>query len=164
MPVYFIIFQGSITSKLVDHINLILPTPNILEKYGSYINYTGNIQRTELIFLPKKTKRESWKILSIIMKKLLSNNNKNYKDIYTKQEVYNQLTNNSPILNKNNNSNYVNKLIFKDTNLYKNIKCQVYNNPFKLSVSDYYLTDAISSNSKLMKTCSKELSTKHNYV
>lgn len=96
----FIIFQGMITNKLLNYINLILPIPNILEKYGYYINYIGIIQRTKLIFLPKKTKRESWKILSIIIKKLLLYNKYNNNIIIDKNDLYIQLNFNSPILKK----------------------------------------------------------------
>lgn len=54
----FVIFQGFINKKLLKFINVILPTPNIVEKYGLYVNYNGVIQQSKLLFLPKQNKRE----------------------------------------------------------------------------------------------------------
>ena len=163
----FVIFQGTHNEKIRHKFDIILPSLTWLEKSALYINCFGIIQRTNLVTNPPVNARTDWKILQMFSLLLesnfknkikIKNNFNNIDDVHYKlnsltPQVLESISNYE--LNKSQNLNYKRSKFSKITGQYANTI-------FKPLIFDYYKTNSVDKNSKVMTECSNSITTKKN--
>lgn len=116
--------------------NVILPGAAYTEKYATYVNTEGRVQRTNLAVLPPGEAKEDWLIIK---------NLSQYLDLSLPYEL-------DTIGPQFRNADQVVK------NKWVSIACneiKLSNIPFTLKNYDFYMTDSISRASKIMADCTK---------
>ena len=139
-------YQGTHGDFGAEHADVILPDSAYSEKNATYVNTEGRVQTTFKACNPPGLAKEDWKIIVAIGKKLKKFFN--YYDIY---DVRKRLVKeNSKVFSVQN------KKIDNDFVQFGR-KEALLNQGFDLPINDFYLTDAITMSSKVMKKCSDQL-------
>ena len=130
--------------------NVILPASSFIEKSSHYLNIFGNVQKTSRALFSVGQSRKDWIILSAI--KSIAFNSGDYK----KNNILDGIGSISP-LSKNSFNMYhffFNNRKFTSLNLTST----------KSILNNYYISDSISKNSRIMSLCSNVLkSIKYNF-
>tara|TARA_B100000686_G_scaffold353359_1_gene458658 strand:- start:1924 stop:3981 length:2058 start_codon:yes stop_codon:yes gene_type:complete len=142
----FVIYQGHHGNFGAEHADVVLPGSTFSEKNATFINTEGKVQNTFKACNPPGLAKEDWKIIVSIGKKLKKRFD--YIDIY---DVRKRLVKeNSKVFSVQN------KKIDNDFVQFGR-KEALLNQGFDLPINDFYLTDAITMSSKVMKKCSDQL-------
>ncbi len=142
----FVIYQGHHGDFGAEYSDVVLPGSAYSEKNSTYINTEGKIQNTYKACMPPGEAKEDWRIIVSIGKKL----GKKF-DYYNIEDVRKRLIKENINFSLSKGKNIENKF-FKFGK-----KGKLINEKFNLPIDDFYLTDAITKSSKVMKKCSKEL-------
>lgn len=163
----FVIFQGTHNTKLLNKLNIILPATNWVEKSSLYLNCFGHIQKSNTVIAAPNTTRVDWKITNIFAlllsatknasNTLRKHNNVNLNHIDKVHIRLNELVGNIMANIGNYTTNQNLNIFFKKTL----INPQLIQNTFlKSFISNYYHTNNIDKNSKIMKECTKLINNK----
>lgn len=159
----FIIYQGTHNEKIRTKCDIILPTLNWTEKSSIYLNCFGIPQKTNIVKSGPINARLDWKIITMIHKlleqtqKSLVNQNHTYvENINVLHQKLNELTPKLMESISNFNINRNQKLNFSSS---KSLQIKTWNNysNFKSFISNYYQTNSIDKNSKIMSECTNLL-------
>ena len=142
----FVIYQGHHGDFGAEYSDVVLPGSTYSEKNATYVNTEGRVQTTFKACNPPGLAKEDWKIIVSIGKKL-----KKKFDYYSLEDVRKRLI--------KENSNFISsqKKNIENNFLKFGKKGKLLKEKFNLPIDDFYLTDAITKSSKVMKKCSKEL-------
>lgn len=159
----FVIYQGTHNEKIRTKFNVILPTLNWTEKSSVYLNCLGVAQKTNIVMSGPTNARSDWKIITMIHKlleqvknSLITKHVETVEDINLLHHKMNELTPNLmesiSKFNINNNQN----LHFSTK---KGLQYKTFNNQtnFKSLMPNYYHTNSIDKNSKVMSDCTNLL-------
>ena len=144
----FIIYQGSHGDKMAEIADVILPGCAYTEKYATYLNTEGIMQKTcQAVSAPGIAKND-WEIISelakLLNKPLPYNNNMELQNRMTEISPYFEMEDVAIQLdNKCFTQKRTNKLIINNDHAINNI------------INNYYMTDAISRSSLTMAECTK---------
>ncbi|WFW29826.1 MAG: NADH-quinone oxidoreductase subunit NuoG [Wolbachia endosymbiont of Menacanthus eurysternus] len=140
----FIIYQGHHGDKGAHIADIILPGATYIEKYATYVNTEGRVQRTNLATFPPGEAMEDWLIIKNLSQYLgFSPQYKNLSDVRKKLDTMG-------LQFKNTNQVIKNK--------WTSIVCdkiKLSNTPFILKKFNFYMTDSISRASETMAACTK---------
>jgi NADH dehydrogenase/NADH:ubiquinone oxidoreductase subunit G len=131
----FSVFQTAFSNPALVNANLILPGAAFTEKEGTFLNLEGRAQKTEIALTTPGLGRTDIAIIKAFgehMKLSLSKH---------KQFSFLDIANNGKSFTKN--------LLVKKASSEK-----IYKGSFKGVVSDFFMSNAISRNSKIMAKCS----------
>ena len=141
----FNIFIGSHGNSSLLNYDVILPSNTFFEKDSFFMNFNGKVQKTSKVskLLPETRSEES--ILENLMIYLTSQNSEMFFSESSKFDSLDKLTCYS--LSENNGLKGVN-LHHKTRNSVEKL------NNFSSTIDNYYLSNSISSSSKVMQECS----------
>ena len=154
-----VIYQGTHNEKIRTKFDVILPTLNWTEKSSVYLNCLGIVQKTNIVMSGPTNARSDWKIVTMIHKlleqtknSLITKNVETIEDINSLHYKVNELTPNimESLSKFNINSNQ--NLHFSNS---KGLQYKTFNNQtnFKSLIPNYYQTNSIDKNSKVMSDC-----------
>jgi len=145
----FKIYQGSHGSDWVSNCNLIFPSTVFVEKNAIYLNSTGILQNTKKILNTFGNSRDDWKILNAFS--IFSKFKINFLNSF---DIFNNILRLTPIII----STPQNFVISKFTKVF------IFNVSIPSLQNNFYLSDGISKNSKIMSFCSSSFkSVKFNF-
>jgi len=145
----YVIYMGTTGDEGVYYADLILPSASYLEKQATYTNTDGRVQQTRAALGPPGYARDDWMVLRALSEEMGTPLPYDSQD-----EIRTRLAELAPHLvrydviepvsidqfaNKPSGHTKLSRALFTDT------------------VSNFYMTDAISRNSHIMARCSKEL-------
>jgi len=145
----YVIYMGTTGDEGVYYADLILPSSSYLEKQATYTNTDGRVQQTRAALGPPGYARDDWMVLRALSEEMGTPLPYDSQD-----EIRTRLAELAPHLvrydviepvsidqfaNKPSGHTKLSRALFTDT------------------VSNFYMTDAISRNSHIMARCSKEL-------
>jgi len=141
----FVIYMGHHGDNSAQIADIVLPVPAYTEKSSTYMNMEGRVLQSTRCYHPLGQAKEEWKVFRSISNNfgghLTFNNLENLRKEICKQYPLFQLINKLP-------SN--NKLNFGE---YKKVDQRILN----YTISNFYMTDAISRASITMAQCTKEI-------
>jgi NADH dehydrogenase (ubiquinone) Fe-S protein 1 len=149
VPNAFVIYQGHHGDRGAEMADVVLPGAAYTEKQATYVNMEGRAQQTLPAVTPPGLAREDWKIiraLSQIVGETLP-----YDDLDAIRARMEQI---SPNLTRYNSVEEANFLT--EAAAVSDSKGGIVSGPFAVSqttLKDFYMTDAISRNSKTMAKC-----------
>lgn len=132
----FSVCLASFSDASLLNANLILPGSSFVEKEGTYLNLEGRVQKTEVALATPGLARSD----ANIVRALNEYNMLNAPQDSAKAE-YLDIENNKVSFTKN--------LIVKPV-----VSRKIFKNAFKGVISDFFLTNGITNNSKIMAKCS----------
>lgn len=140
----FVIYQGHHGDKGAHVADVILPGAAYTEKYATYVNTEGRVQRTNLAVFPPGEAKEDWLIIKNLSQYLdLSLPYDSLFDVRKKLDTIGPQFRNADQVIKNTWVPISNgKINLSDT-------------PFTLKECNFYMTDSISRASKIMADCTK---------
>ena len=116
--------------------NLILPGASFVEKEGTYLNLEGRVQRTEIALATPDLARSDINIVRALSEyNMLESSSNAIKSEYLEIE--------------NNKISFAKNLFVKPS-----LSKKIFKNSFKGVISDFFLTNGITNNSKIMAKCS----------
>lgn len=130
-----------------------IPTNTLLEKDGLLINTEGLVQKFYKGLTPQPLSRNSEDFFKVLLKLTNSSN----IQFATNKQLFLE----APFLkliSKTRTPFYLNYL------QYKNFQKKIFNISFKNNIKNFYMTDNISKNSKIMAECSLFLKNKSNFL
>jgi len=131
----FSVFQTAFSDPALVKANLILPGAAFTEKEGTFLNLEGRAQKTEIALTTPGLGR----IDSAIIKAF----GEHMKLSPRKQQTI-------PLLDiANNNKSFTKRLLVK-----KSLSKKIYKGSFKGVISDFFMSNSITKNSKIMAKCS----------
>ena len=141
----FNIYIGTHGDEGVKVADVILPSAAYTEKTATYVNTEGCVQNTIKALSPIGDSMEDWRIINLISKKL------GLKDIKSYTELQTLLKDNYPVFQDRIH-------IVKDNKLseYKSVK-SVDEMKFFNMVENFYNSNVITRQSKIMAKCTKEI-------
>lgn len=163
-----IVYVGHHGSDLARIADIILPTSTFTEKQAFYLNIEGRLQQTNIVTRSPGDCRENWRVYKMLML-LFTKNCINLQDAYTKQHLHNNMSDEYGISYKNNddhilvlknnlplhlNNELHSNIAFKSNMFEKTGSFAIQNSIISYSKTNYYLTDLITKNSKIMGQCS----------
>lgn len=140
----FVIYQGHHGDRGVHVADIILPGAAYTEKYATYVNTEGRVQRTNLAVFPPGEAKEDWLIIKDLSQHL--GISLVYDSLY---DVRKQLDTIGPQFRKHDQA---------IKNKWVSISCgkmSLRDTPFSLKEYNFYMTDPISRASKTMANCTK---------
>ena len=145
----FVIYQGHHGDAGANRADLIIPTTCFTEKQGIYINIEGRPQISAQIKSPISNVMHSWDFFLELSKYL--GTKLDYKNLNELREL---MFSKYPVV-KNINKIKKNKL--NKTKYFRTFNASEI---LKSNISNFYMTDVVSKNSKTMAECSKMFLTK----
>ncbi|WP_341823513.1 NADH-quinone oxidoreductase subunit NuoG [Wolbachia endosymbiont (group A) of Agelastica alni] len=140
----FVIYQGHHGDKGAHVADVILPGATYTEKYATYVNTEGRVQRTNLAVFPPGEAKEDWLIIKNLSQYLdLSLPYDSLFDVRKKLDTIGPQFRNADQVVKNT---WV---------PISSGKISLSNTPFTLKECNFYMTDSISRASKIMADCTK---------
>lgn len=133
-PNAFIVAQTPFSDVLLKQANLILPSTSFLEKESTFLNLEGRVQKTAVSLKGPNLARDDSKILKTVFS----------SDLKKKNNVFNLFSN----FEQNKNSFTKNLHV----NL-RNTSKKFFKSSFKSSLSNFFITNAITKNSVVMAKC-----------
>ena len=156
----FIIYQGHHMDRNAGSADVILPGLAFTEKRALFMNTEGRSQETNPVFKGRDLMREDWKILRALSEVIPFMKTLPYN---TQDELRSKLYNTSPA--------FISKGSVQGFGLSENIEILpssfVYNKRSGLGsivVPDFYMTNAITRNSKVMAECSVTYGNRSNFL
>jgi NADH-quinone oxidoreductase subunit G len=141
----FVVYQGHHGDAGAARADVILPGAAYTEKYGTYVNTEGRVQRGFLAIYPPGEAREDWKILrafsQVIGHKLP------YDDFAALRARLEQV---NPVFGR---VDFLPRFGCSDTTAPAGDPAAVTTTPFALPITNYYQTDPISRASPTMAEC-----------
>jgi NADH dehydrogenase/NADH:ubiquinone oxidoreductase subunit G len=132
----FTVCQAAFSDASLLKTNLVLPGASFIEKEGTYLNLEGRVQQTEIGLAAPDLARSDVNIIRAISDyNALKTSSENTKTEYLDIE--------------NNKISFTKNLLVKPV-----ISKKVFKNSFKGVISDFFLTNGITNNSKIMAKCS----------
>ena len=138
----FVIYHGHHGDKAVKRADLIIPMSCFTEKEGIYVNLEGRPQISSQVKFPIDGVNHSWNFLNKLSKLF---NLSLYSDLNDLREKM--------FLNHEHLS-YINQIKLSKINKNKHGKFKFSNQEMKSNISNFYMTDSVSRNSKIMSECS----------
>ena len=138
----FVIYHGHHGDKAVKRADLIIPMSCFTEKEGIYVNLEGRPQISSQVKFPIDGVNHSWNFLNKLSKLF---NLSLYSDLNDLREKM--------FLNHEHLS-YINQIKLSKINKNKQSKFKFSNQEMKSNISNFYMTDSVSRNSKIMSECS----------
>lgn len=135
----FKIYQGSHGSSFISNCNLIFPSTIFVEKNALYLNTSNTLQNTKKVLNSFENCRDDWKILSAFS--IFVDGKINFFNSFDLVSGISRLT---PCI-FNVNQNFIVLSFFK---------IFIQNILIPSSINNFYLSDIISKNSKIMSFCS----------
>jgi NADH dehydrogenase (ubiquinone) Fe-S protein 1 len=132
----FSVCQAAYSDASLLKTNLILPGASFVEKEGTFLNLEGRVQTTEIALTPPALARTDVNIIRALSE-------------------YNSLGNSDETLKmehldiENNKNSFTKNLLVKPI-----LTKKIFKNSFKGVISDFFLTNGITNNSKIMAKCS----------
>ena len=148
-PSTFVIYQGHHGDAGANRADLIIPTTCFTEKQGIYVNIEGRPQISAQIKSPITNVMHSWDFFVELSKYL--DTKLDYKNLSELREL---MFSKYPVV-KNINKIKKNKL--QKTKYFRTLNASEI---LKSNISNFYMTDVVSKNSKTMAECSKMFITK----
>lgn len=140
----FVIYQGHHGDKGAHVADVILPGAAYTEKYATYVNTEGRVQKTNLAVFPPGEAKEDWLIIKNLSQYLdLSLPYDSLFDVRKKLDTIGPQFRNADQVVKNT---WV---------PISNGKINLSNTPFTSKECNFYMTDSISRASKIMADCTK---------
>ena len=140
----FVVYIGHHGDKCAPLADVILPSAAYTEKTATYVNLEGRVQRTRLAVFPPNEAKEDWVIFSELAMKL--GISLGYKSI---QDVWNKMAKINPVFKK------LETLRAEKTPLDIGKMKDFAADHFDYPITNYYMTDPISRNSRTMAECSR---------
>jgi NADH-quinone oxidoreductase chain G len=132
----FSVCQTAFSNASLLNAKLILPGASFVEKEGTYINLEGRVQNTEIGLTAPDLARSDVNIIRALSE-------------YNSLKVSPEEKKNSFLDIENNKISFTKNLLVKPL-----LSKKIFKNSFKGIVSDFFLTNAITNNSKIMAKCS----------
>ena len=127
--------------------NVVLPSASFIEKSTHYINIFGIVQKTKKVLFNVGDSRSDWQIIHALSSILNLNSENVHKNILQSMAKY------TPLM-------FCKKKVFcHDGALLK--KTFIFYNNVRSKINNYYLSDSISKNSKIMSLCANKFKSKH---
>ncbi|NUX01356.1 NADH-quinone oxidoreductase subunit G [Wolbachia endosymbiont of Madathamugadia hiepei] len=140
----FVIYQGHHGDRGAHIADVILPGATYIEKYATYVNTEGRVQRTNLAVFPPGEAKEDWLITKNLSQYLgLSFPYDSLFDVKKKLDTIGPQFRNADQVVKN-------KWVPITCN-----EIKLSSAPFALKECNFYMTDSISRASKIMADCTK---------
>jgi len=144
------IYQGHHGDVNATLSNIVLPSTSFIEKSSLYSNALGMVQKTKKVLFSVGDSRDDWKIINALIEVLgfsafRINNSANLLSFIAKISpfvLYKRLNNSVAVVNHR----FFNNFFMKN---------------FVSKVNNFYLTDSITRNSKVMSLCFNKFSTKN---
>jgi len=156
----FIIYQGHHMDRNASLADVILPGLAFTEKRALFMNTEGRSQETNPVFKGQGLTREDWKILRALSEVIPFMETLPYD---TQDELRSKLYSLSPSFASKGS---VQEKVF--SGVVENLPpCFMYNKHYGLGnivVPDFYMTNAITRNSKVMAECSSTYGNKSNFL
>lgn len=148
-----IVYIGHHGDNIAPHADVILPTATYTEKEATYVNLEGRVQRTRLAVYPPKMAKADWSVIAELSKKVGYNlGYKNIEEVWRKMATINPVFGEVGVIRKEKLSNDIGKM--------REFESDSFENPIK----NYYRTDPISRNSKVMAECTQVASNQDKLV
>jgi NADH-quinone oxidoreductase subunit G len=141
----FVIYQGHHGDRGAARADVILPGAAYTEKYGTYVNTEGRVQRGFLAVYPPGEAREDWKIIRAISE--LAGHTLPYDDIETLRARLEQV---NPVFGR---VGFLPRFGSSDQSPPSGDPAMLSDVPFVPAVENYYQTDPISRASPTMAEC-----------
>ncbi|CCJ28353.1 unnamed protein product [Pneumocystis jirovecii] len=153
----FVVYQGHHGDLGAQYADVILPSCAYTEQSGTYVNLEGRTQITQAAINSPGVARENWKIIRALSEYL--GVTLPYDDIHGLRNRMNQI---APSLTRYNviESCSMSDLGMKVQIQDHNEESQAIGHTLMNPITDFYLTDVISRNSKTMAKCSAHFSKK----
>jgi len=132
----FTVCQAAFSDASLLKTSLVLPGASFVEKEGTYLNLEGRVQKTEIGLATPDLARSDVNII-----RALSEYNSLKTSSETSQAEYLDI--------ENNKVSFTKELLVKPISSKK-----IFKNSFKGVISDFFLTNGITNNSKIMAKCS----------
>lgn len=141
----FVIYQGHHGDRGAHIADVILPGAAYTEKYATYVNTEGRVQRTNLAVFPPGEAKEDWLII------------KNLSQYLSLSLLYDSLFDVRKKLDTIGPQFRSVDQVVKNTWVpISNGKINLSNTPFTLKECNFYMTDSIGRASKIMADCTKD--------
>lgn len=153
----FVVYQGHHGDLGAQYADVILPSSAYTEQSGTYVNVEGRTQITQIATNSPGVARENWKIIRALSEYL--GVTLPYDDIHGVRNRMNEI---APSLTRHNIIECCSMSdLGIEVQIYKNNKgSQATGHKLINPITDFYLTDVISRNSKTMAKCSTHFSKK----
>ena len=138
----FVIYHGHHGDKAVKRADLIIPMSCFTEKEGIYVNLEGRPQISSQVKFPIEGVRHSWDFLNKLSKLFNFNVCTDQNDLREKMFLNHE------------HLGYINKIKLSKINKNKYNKLKFSNLEMKSNILNFYMTDSVSRNSKIMSDCS----------
>jgi len=146
----FVIYQGAVGDQGANYADLILPGAGYTEKLGTYVNTEGRVQNGRLAVTTPAMAKEDWMILRALSEEL--GTPLPYDDM---RDIRDRLAQLAPHLSK---PDYVEPSGFEDLSIaHRPGSTELNHTPFQDPIDNFYMTEAVSRNSKIMAQCSREI-------
>jgi NADH-quinone oxidoreductase subunit G len=149
----FIVYIGHHGDAGANRADMVLPGAAYTEKDATYVNLEGRVQQTNPAVFPPKEAIEDWKIINNISQTLKLGFN--YLDLSQLRKKMCQI---NKVFEKINQVSQAAKFPLTQGKL-KEFSSDTFQNP----LFNYYMTDPISRNSRVMAQCIREISAKYYY-
>lgn len=144
----FQIYQGHHGDKNALNSNLIFPSTSFIEKNSFYSNSLAIVQKTKKILFNPGNSRDDWKILNA----LIDNLGFSFK-VTSSFDLISFLSEITPFILYKRSNSALTYLNLYETSVYH------FFNYFSVN-NNYYISDSITRNSKIMSLCSSKFKTK----
>lgn len=148
----FVVYQGSHGDNSINRADVVLPSAAYTEKNGIYVNTEGRAQRAFAATVPVGDAKIDWQIIDELAQFLGID-----IKLHSLQEIRSCLEKHFPHVYAMDNIVQVDEINFHLGNPRKFLKT-----PLKQSIANFYMTDAISRNSKTMAECTLHIQNSSN--
>ena len=138
----FVIYHGHHGDKAVKRADLIIPMSCFTEKEGIYVNLEGRPQISSQVKFPIDGVNHSWTFLNKLSKLFNLSLYSDHNDLREKMFLNHE------------HLGYINQIKLTKINKNKQSKFKFSNQEMKSNISNFYMTDSVSRNSKIMSECS----------
>ncbi len=138
----FVIYHGHHGDKAVRRADLIIPMSCFTEKEGIYVNLEGRPQISSQVKFPIDGVSHSWEFLNKLSKLFNLEGFFDLNDLREKMFLNHQ------------HLSYINEIKFSKINKNKQSKLKFSDQEMKSNILNFYMTDSVSRNSKIMSECS----------
>lgn len=145
-----VIYQGAVGDEGVYYADIILPGAGYTEKLGTYVNTEGRVQQTRAAVQTPVQAKQDWQILRALSEQMGSP--LPYDNVI---QVRDRLAELAPHLVR---YDHVEPYGFEDLSIqHRPGSTQMSRVPFSDPIDNFYMTEAVSRNSKTMANCTREL-------
>ena len=138
----FVIYHGHHGDKAVKRADLIIPMSCFTEKEGIYVNLEGRPQISSQVKFPIDGVNHSWSFLNKLSKLFNLDVFSDLNDLREKMFLNHE------------HLGYINEIKLSKINKNKYNKLKFSNQEMKSNILNFYMTDSVSRNSKIMSECS----------